>query len=301
VASFANLPGSPAGGDAYLVADEADKLYVWDAGATTWVDGGSIQGPAGAPGPAGSAGAAGPRGTGWFVGSGPPPASIPGSLVGDLYLDTATGDVYTLGAGYPVGSLPAIGASFQGGYYGGLISQSGNGVATHALIVAPASTGQTTLATKTTNTATSGTDSTHDGFANTEAANSASHPAAQWARALTIGGYTDWYIPALYELEILYRKFKPDNSEGNTSGYGANTYAVPQTTNNYSPTVPPVTTVTAFLLGNGQDFFSGPVASSTQDSATTVLVQDWYYGNWDPLSKTGSLSVRAIRKIPVVP
>jgi hypothetical protein len=33
--------------------------------------------------------------TEWFTGSGPP-GTIPGSKPGDLYLDTATGDVYLL-------------------------------------------------------------------------------------------------------------------------------------------------------------------------------------------------------------
>jgi hypothetical protein len=301
VATFSALPGSPADGDGYLVADEADKLYVWDQDTTTWVDGGSIQGP---PGPAGADGAAGPRGTSWFTGTGAPPAEISGALPGDLYLDLSTGDVYTLGAapaGVPVGDLPAIGAAYEGGFYGGLISQSGDGIATHALIIAPAATGQALLAVKTANTATTGADSTYDGFANSEAANDADHPAAQWARALSIGGHTDWYVPALYELEILYRSFKPDNSEGNTSGYGANAYAVPPTTNDYSGSVPGTTAITAFQIGNAEAFASGPMLTSTEDSASTVMVQDWYYGNWDPLSKTFQQTVRAIRKIAVVP
>ena len=106
-------------------------------------------------------------------------------MTGDLYLDTTTGDVYQLSAaaaGIPVASLPSIGASFEGGYYGGLLSQSANGVPTHALVIAPKATGQSSKAWKTTNTTTAGTDSVFDGYANCEAMNDASHPAAQWAR-----------------------------------------------------------------------------------------------------------------------
>ena len=141
VPTFAALPSTGlAEGHAYIVADEADKLVVWDADTSSWVDGGSIQGP---PGPAGAPGDPGPRGSGWFVGSGAP-GSIPGALVGDLYLDLLSGEVHQLQpppSGFSIGDLPAIGAAFQGGFYGGLISQAANGIASHALIIAPKSTG----------------------------------------------------------------------------------------------------------------------------------------------------------------
>lgn len=337
VPTYADLPSSgQQQGDAYVVQDESDTLYVWDAEAPGWVNAGEIQGPAGptgpagpegptgpqgiqgepgatgpagpqgvqgVQGPAGAAGPAGERGTGWFVGSGPPPASIAGSKTGDLYLDTSTGDVYVLEegpAGIPVGDLPAIGASFEGGYYGGLISMTGDGVATHALVIAPKPTGESAKAWKTANTATSGTDSVFDGYANCEAMNDANHPAAQWARALTIGGYTDWYLPSQAELEILYRKFKPDDSEGSTPGYGANAYAVPPTSNDYG-VLPGVTTVSAFLYGGAQEFFSGEQLTSTQASATTAISQDWFYGSYGGGSKTGARACRAIRKVAVVP
>jgi hypothetical protein len=304
VPTFAALPSSgQAEGHAYVVADEQDKLYVWDADTTSWVDGGSIQGPPGPPGTPGAPGSAGARGSGWFVGNGAP-GSIPGALVGDLYLDLISGEVHQLQpppAGFSLGDLPAIGAAFQGGFYGGLISQAANGIASHALIIAPKSTGENNLACKTANTATAGTGSSFDGFANSEAAKDAAHPANQWARALAIGGYDDWFIPALLELEILYRRFKPDNSEGNTPGFGANAYAVPPTSADYSGVIPAQSAVALFAIGGAEEFFAGEVGTSTQDSATTHQVQDWYYGNWDPSAKTTARTVRAIRKIAVVP
>jgi hypothetical protein len=242
------------------------------------------------------------RGTGWFVGSGPPPASIPGQIEGDLYLDQSNGDVYKLGAapaGTPVASLPAIGAAYEGGYYGGLISQSMNGVATHALIIAPKASGQSIRACKTTNTATTGASSTFDGWANSNAANDAAHPATQWARGLTIATFSDWYIPALFELEILYRRFKPDGSEGNVTTHGANPYAVPASAN-YTFSSPAQTAFPLFAIGGAQEFLAGGMGTSTQDSATTHQVQDWFYGNWEPLGKTFPQTVRAIRKIQAV-
>jgi hypothetical protein len=138
----------------------------------------------------------GPRGTGWFIGTGAPPSTIPGAVDGDLYLDLLTGTDYLLGP-IRVTDLPAIGSSFQGGYYAGLISHTANGVETHALIISPKAVGSAlNLAWKTANTATTGTTSVFDGWANGEAMNNASHLAAQFCRSLNIGGYDDWYLPA---------------------------------------------------------------------------------------------------------
>jgi len=55
-------------------------------------------GPTGPTGPAGATGATGPTGTRgslWYTGTGAP-GTITGSLPGDMYLDTATGDIYQL-------------------------------------------------------------------------------------------------------------------------------------------------------------------------------------------------------------
>ena len=52
-------------------------------------------GSAGSTGPTGPTGSAGTRGSNWYTGTGAP-GTIAGSAVGDKYLDTASGDVYTL-------------------------------------------------------------------------------------------------------------------------------------------------------------------------------------------------------------
>ena len=88
-----SLPPNPAGGDAYIVQEEADALLVWDAETATWVDGGSIQGP---PGPPGAQGIQGVRGNGWFTSPGDPPEVVPGAIPGDLWLNETTGAVYKL-------------------------------------------------------------------------------------------------------------------------------------------------------------------------------------------------------------
>lgn len=248
-------------------------------------------------GPAGSIGPAGARGTGWFVGSGPPTASIPGAISGDLYLDSSSGSVYQL-QGFAVGDLPAIGASFQGGFYAGLISATADGAPTHALVIAPVSTGQTSLASKTTNTSTPGTDSVFDGLANSETMNNALHPAAQWARALTIGGFTDWYVPARDELEIIYRRFKPSNPPANVTNAGANAYAVPPTSN-YTFSVPAATTVADYQPGQAQAFPATFLLTSTEFAAGAMFVKSFSDGSSTQSNKNNPLTVRAIRRVLV--
>jgi hypothetical protein len=139
----------------------------------------------------------------------------------------------------PTQPIPAvIGEPFGGGYFAGYISHTADGNPTHALIVAPRATGATgtgyTLTTnlqwKTTATTTAGTTSTFDGAANTAAmvtAGIADHPAANFCKNLSIGGFTDWYLPARYELDIAYFNLKP-STDANSTSWGTNIYAVPQ-------------------------------------------------------------------------
>lgn len=112
LATEADLPASGAAeGDAYLV-QASDALVIWDG--SSWVDGGSIQGPQGIPGPQGAvgpeglAGAAIYRGNAWWSGSGPP-ATIAGAIAGDFYLDTATNQVYRLDGDIPTPTPVVVG------------------------------------------------------------------------------------------------------------------------------------------------------------------------------------------------
>ncbi|MFU8886240.1 MAG: hypothetical protein ACNA8O_12385 [Cyanobacteriota bacterium] len=337
VATINDLPANPDQGDAYIVQAD-DTLRVWDSDTSSWVNGGSIQGPQGPAGVAGPAGASGPqgpagpqgpqgiqgpagadgligpRGTGWFTGTGAPPSSIPGAVDGDLYLDLATGTVYQLGP-IRVADLPAIGALFEGGYYAGLISHTANGVATHALIISPKASGSLlNVAWKTANTSTSGTTSVFDGWANSEAMNNASHPAAQFCRSLVIAGYDDWYLPATQEWDILWRAFKPQTTAAGTysgAGYGANPYAVPAG-GNYADSNPARTPLTAFQSGGAESLYhfdendgDDPFLhwTSTQAASGTAFQRMTYTGDQFAESKTiaSITQVRAIRRIEVLP
>jgi len=200
--------------------------------------------------------------------------------------------------------LPAIGDAFQGGFFAGTISHTDDGVATHALIVAPRATGATgtgyTLTTtkqwKTTNTTTAGTTSSFDGAANSANMNNASHPAAQFCEDLSIGGYTDWYLPARYELDIAYENLKPTTDSNNTS-WGINPYSVPERTVNRTAGAPTQTSVAAFQSGGAEAFVAGTHWSSTEASDTNAWRLNFIDGNQTNSLKGSSLRVRAFRKI----
>lgn len=129
----------------------------------------------------------------------------------------------------PVLTPANYGDPYQGGYYVGRITMSGN---RYAIVVAPVST-ETTLAAATsiTGTLTTGAKSLFDGAANTNdlILNSTTFwPAASYCYNLSLNGYSDWYLPSLMELELAYRTLKPTDAtnmltEANNGSFGAGT------------------------------------------------------------------------------
>jgi hypothetical protein len=203
--------------------------------------------------------------------------------------------------------LPAIGASFEGGFYAGLISHTADGVATHALIVAPRATGAsgtsytltTNYAWKTTQSTTTGTTSPFDGAANTASmvtAGIASHPAAQFCVNLSIGGYSDWYLPARYELDIAYENLKP-TTDSNSTSWGINDYSVPKRTANRTAGTPAQTSVSAFQSTGAEPFVAADHWSSTERSSNTAWGLTFLSGSQNGFSKATNLRVRAFRKL----
>lgn len=146
-----------------------------------------------------------------------------------------------------------IGQSYGGGYFAGYISHTADGVSTHALIVSPRATGQTTALWKTSDTTSSGTQSTYDGASNTANMANATHPAANFCANLSTGGYSDWYMPAQDELDIAYFNLKPDTT-ANSASAGVNNYSVPKRTANYTSSVPGQTTLSIFQSGGSEAF-----------------------------------------------
>jgi hypothetical protein len=195
--------------------------------------------------------------------------------------------------------LPKIGDAYGGGFFAGQISSAGNGIASYNLVVAPKSSGESSKQYKTTTTSTSGTDSVVDGQTNSSNMNDASHPAAQYCEGLTIGGFSDWYLPAKNELELLYFNLKPP-SRNNATDSGANTNAVPSRASNYTAGNPGQTSVTAFqedgteALNTGSPYYYW---ASTQNSSSLAEAQSFYNGSQGQRTKTDSVDVRAVRRI----
>jgi hypothetical protein len=199
------------------------------------------------------------------------------------------------------------------------------------VIVAPKSSGENsskayknanTAAPSDTGTLTEGLKAT---LAMVAADTSTVYPAAHFCNDLSIGGYTDWYLPARDELELIYRNLKPvtDNNytladrpnsptpnytnlgsigTGGTS-HGLNYNSDPQGVA-YTTGSPAQTGVAAFQSGGAEAMAFGPdfYWSSTEYSTTAA----WYqaYDTRFPGSqlitfgilKNTSLYVRAVRR-----
>lgn len=196
---------------------------------------------------------------------------------------------------------PTIGQSYGGGYYAGKISTTGDGVATHYLIVCPkaSGTGQYSYST-----AGGSGDPTSiiDGPTNSSTMNNASHPAAQFCEGLTIGGYSDWYLPARNELMVIFYNLKPDT----TASYGnsANPYAVPPM-GAFSTGNPSRTSVSIFQAGGSEALDNSPgywyYWSSTQSpSGTLATAVNFQSGYDDPNNnKTNPYIARAVRRVAI--
>jgi hypothetical protein len=199
----------------------------------------------------------------------------------------------------PSGPPVPIGDPFGGGFFAGQISTAGTGVADYNLVIAPKSSGENSSKQwKTSNTTTAGTGSVIDGPTNSSNMNNASHPAAQFCEGLTIGSFSDWYMPAKNELEVCYFNLKPTTTSNNTAS-GTNTNAVPSRGSNYTAGTPAQTAATDFQTGNTEAFAASIYWSSTEVDASSAFVQLFSSGFQGTNSKGNSNYVRAVRRIAV--
>ena len=198
------------------------------------------------------------------------------------------------------GGLPPIGSAYEGGFFAGQISTAGNGIADYNLVIAPKSSGENSSKQwKTTNTLTAGTSSVIDGPTNSSNMNNASHPAGQFCEGLSIGGFSDWYMPAQNELEVCYFNLKPTTALNNTTS-GANTYAVPSRPSNYTTDNPAQTAATDFQDGNSEAFAAANYWSSTEVSAGDAFRPFFSNGNQGGgAAKTAASYIRAVRRVAV--
>jgi len=155
------------------------------------------------------------------------------------------------------------GAPFAGGFYGGHIRIA---EAIFAIVWAPKAEGETTGAWLGKYDDVPGARSTFDGMANTVAMAEASSAIGNWARGLSIGGHTDWCVPARDVLELGYRLLKPTTEENACSFRdGDNAASVPPGFP-YADDDPVQTLATAFQSGGAEAFEPSWYWSSTQYS-----------------------------------
>jgi len=194
-----------------------------------------------------------------------------------------------------------IGQAYAGGFYAGQIGVGG--VATHNLVIAPVASGENASKQyKNATTAVPGADSVIDGPQNTADmvadGDSTVYPAAHFCNDASIGGFTDWYMPAKNELEICYYNLKPTTTANNTPS-GTNTNAVPSRGSNYTAGTPAQTSAADFQSTGAEDFTAVYYWSSTEFSATNARFQGFYDGFQYSLNKTNSERVRCVRRVAV--
>jgi uncharacterized protein (TIGR02145 family) len=196
--------------------------------------------------------------------------------------------------------LPAIGAAYGGGFFAGQINVSGT---KYNLVVAPRASGDSNMDKnwRRGSYTTTGLTSVINGSTNSasEAALGTSYEAATFCEDLNIGGYSDWYLPALNELEVLYYFLKPDTTANDTS-YGSNANAVtPEPiSQNYTSGSPTQTSASAFQSGNSEYMTSNRYWTSSETSSSTAYSLYFNDGLQKSIENKGTnCSVRAIRKV----
>lgn len=168
--------------------------------------------------------------------------------------------------------IPTVaGTPFGGGFYVGRLHV---GAQAFALIVSPATGGELQGAWGKSGTDVPGARSFFDGLANTLAMAEAGSKLARQALALNLGGFTDWYLPARDELELLYRHLKPTTEE-NWRYRGDNPSSIP-VGYAYSAELPAQTTAEAFRADGAEALADEWYWSSTQLSAHTAW--DQFFG-----------------------
>lgn len=210
---------------------------------------------------------------------------------------------------------PEIGSYYEGGYYMGNIKI---GPEQYRIVLAPQST-ESVKAWKTSATEDADAISFVDGYANCYGKNTATYPAIQYCASLNIDGFTDWYVGARDEMELVYRNFKPTDgpnsfgvrqAEAGGGEVGSNLNSVPVGIP-YTDTIPKQTTVDIFKSG-GSQVIGGVNQKASHWTSTNPPVgtgvgrniyQNMYTGVQTTYQKNNQtdVGVRAIRRVHIKP
>lgn len=196
------------------------------------------------------------------------------------------------------GELP-YGTRMDGGFYAGriLIDEQ-----PYALIVAPKAEGDHDDHEWINDiTDVPGALSYNDGLANTKAMAAAGSDLAQWALDLRIAGHADWYIPAVDEIEVIYRNLKPGTRENYCwVRSGINMSAIPPT-HPYTPEFPAQTLAEAFQAGGAEAFKEAWYWTSTRFVADKdyAWCQHFIDGSQYCGDAFYELRARAVRRSPI--
>lgn len=193
----------------------------------------------------------------------------------------------------PAVTIPAIGQAYGGGFVTGVTRDPATGKrslhissgAEHELV---GKWGEYGVKIE-------GTDSFTDSLANTQAMAAAGSELASKVLALSIGGYSDWAIPARDVQELQYRHFKPTTEENwANSRNGDNPNSAPVGLL-YSEEDPVQTIHTTFQEGGAEAFRDTWYWSSSQRSADFAFSMGFDDGFQDSFGKDIELRVRPVR------
>jgi hypothetical protein len=191
---------------------------------------------------------------------------------------------------------PAFGTAIEGGFFAGRININGR---EYGIVVAPKAEGELKDSIWIPRYKdVPGALSFSDGLANSQAMADAGSKLATKILALSIGGYSDWYLPAVDELEICYRAFKPTTNENSLySRSGINVSAVPPTYP-YTRELPGQTTHKLFRADAAEAFDSVWYWSSTQRAGDSdcAWLQVFGHGYQGTGNKGNNYRARAVRR-----
>jgi len=226
-----------------------------------------------------------------------------------------------------------IGSAYAGGFLVGVIDTIAGTINSqddyqtgerYALVVSPKSLEGTNVAWDSQDrTGEAGSFTRWDGLSSTEnilSKNDTSYEAFEHIRSIRSSdpvpsdGGSDWYFPAMDEMEIIYRNLKAVDANNATGGfnltfpgsqdYGVNPSSDP-TGSAYTASDPSQTSVTDFQNGGAEAVDLATYFASTDvDENSLAITQDFQttgrgLGSQGPGSKGGTFTVRPVRRIPV--